>query len=94
VYRGADGNFDLYEDAGDSYDYEKGQHSVIPIRWDQNAGALTIGERQGSFPGMVEKRTFRIVAVGSGHGIGGDITGKADKEITYEGKEIVVHLAS
>ena len=94
VYRGADGNFDLYEDAGDSYDYEKGQHSDIPIRWNQSAGTLTIGERQGSFQGMVEKRTFRIVVVGSGHGVGGDITSKADKEITYEGKEIVVHLAS
>ena len=30
IYRGADGQFDLYEDAGDGYDYEKGQHSVIP----------------------------------------------------------------
>ena len=44
IYSGADGNFDLYEDAGDSYDYEKGQHSVIPIRWNESAGALTIGE--------------------------------------------------
>jgi alpha-D-xyloside xylohydrolase len=93
VYRGADGNFDLYDDAGDSYDYEKGQHTVIPIRWDQSAGTLTIGERQGSFPGMVEKRTFRIVVVGNGHGVGGDITGNPDKEITYEGKGIVVQLA-
>lgn len=42
---------------------------------------------------MGEKRTFRIVVVGNGHGVGWDITGKADKEITYEGKEIVVHLA-
>ena len=92
IYRGADGSFDLYEDSGDSYDYEKGQHSVIPIRWDESAGILTIGARQGSFPGMVEKRAFRIVVVGSGHGIGGEVTGAADKEIAYDGAEVKVSL--
>ena len=92
IYRGADGQFDLYEDAGDSYDYEKGQHSVIPIRWNESAGLLTIGGRQGSFPGMIEKRTFRIVVVESGHGIGGEVTTAADKEITYEGNQIQVSL--
>jgi alpha-D-xyloside xylohydrolase len=92
IYRGADGQFDLYEDAGDSYDYEQGQHSVIPIRWDDRAGILTIGAREGSFPGMVETRTFRIVVVGSGHGIGGEVTSDADKEITFEGTEIKTSL--
>jgi len=92
IYRGADGQFDLYEDAGDSYDYEKGQHSVIPIHWNESAGLLTIGGRQGSFPGMVEKRTFRIVVVKSGHGIGGEVTTAADKEITYEGNQTQVSL--
>ena len=37
IYRGADGEFKLYDDAGDSYDYEKGQHAVIPIRWNDSA---------------------------------------------------------
>jgi alpha-D-xyloside xylohydrolase len=92
IYRGADGQFDLYEDAGDSYDYEKGQHSVIPICWNESASVLTIGDREGSFPEMVQKRTFRIVVVGSGHGIGGEVTSDADKKITYEGTEIKVSL--
>jgi alpha-D-xyloside xylohydrolase len=65
---------------------------VIPIRWDESAGILTIGARQGSFPGMVEKRAFRIVVVGSGHGIGGEVTGAADKEIAYDGAEVKVSL--
>jgi alpha-glucosidase (family GH31 glycosyl hydrolase) len=30
IYPGADSAFALYEDAGDSYDYEKGVHSLIP----------------------------------------------------------------
>jgi len=88
IYRGADGEFNLYVDAGDSYDYEKGQHSVIPIRWDESTSTVTIGERKGAFPGMVAKRTFRIVVVASGHGIGGEITSKSDQEIVYEGKQI------
>jgi alpha-D-xyloside xylohydrolase len=92
IYRGADGEFKLYDDAGDSYDYEKGQHSVIPIRWNDSGNVLTIGAREGSYPGMIEKRAFRVVLVGSAHGIGGDVTGKADKEIAYEGKEITVKL--
>jgi alpha-D-xyloside xylohydrolase len=92
IYRGADGEFKLYEDAGDSYDYEKGQHSVIPIRWNESAGLLTIGAREGSFPGMVEKRTFRIVLVRSAHGTGGEVTGKADKDAIYDGKEIRISL--
>jgi alpha-D-xyloside xylohydrolase len=92
IYRGADGEFTLYDDAGDSYDYEKGQHSVIPIRWNDSAQLLTIGARAGSYPGVFEKRAFRIVLVASAHGIGGELTSKADKEIAYEGKEIKVSL--
>jgi alpha-D-xyloside xylohydrolase len=92
IYRGADGEFNLYDDAGDSYDYEKGQHSVIPIRWNDSAELLTFGTREGSYPGMVENRAFRIVLVGSAHGIGGEVTSKADKQIAYDGKEIKVSL--
>jgi len=90
IYRGADGTFNLYEDAGDSYDYQKGQHAVTAMRWNDSAGVLTIGARQGSYPGMVEKRAFRIFLVGGGHGIGGDVTDKADKEIPYDGSEVSV----
>ncbi len=92
IYRGADGQFNLYDDAGDSYDYEKGQHTVIPIRWNDSAALLTIDAREGTYPGMVETRAFRIVLVGSAHGTGVEVTGKADKEITYDGKETKVSL--
>jgi alpha-D-xyloside xylohydrolase len=92
IYRGADGEFNLYDDAGDSYDYEKGQHSITPIRWTDSAGQLTIGTREGFFPGMVAKRTFRVILVDSAHGIGDELTSKADKEITYDGEEIKVSL--
>ena len=92
IYRGADGAFDLYEDSGDSYDYQRGEHSVIPIRWTDSTGVLTIGAREGSFPGMVESRSFRVVLVGKGHGIGGDVTSIVDEDIAYQGGEIQVNL--
>jgi alpha-D-xyloside xylohydrolase len=88
IYRGADGSFDLYEDAGDGYEYQKGQHAVIPIRWNDGSSSLTIGSRQGSFPGMIEDRKFRVVLVASEHGIGLDEATAVNAEISYEGKEV------
>ena len=41
----ADGSFELYEDDGVSYGYEKGEFSRIPIRYDESSGELTIGAR-------------------------------------------------
>jgi len=88
IYRGADGMFDLYEDAGDGYEYEKGEHAIIPVRWNDRSSSLTIGARQGSFPGMTEHRKFRVVLVAEGQGAGADATIKPNAEINYEGKEI------
>jgi alpha-D-xyloside xylohydrolase len=88
IYRGADGKFDIYEDTGDGYEYEKGQHSVIPIRWDDRSSVLTIGSRQGSFSGMIEHREFRVVLVSSGHGIGSDVTSSVNADISYKGEAV------
>ncbi len=90
IYAGADGKFDLYEDAGDSDDYEHGQHAIIPMHWDDRTGVLTIGKREGTFPGLVENRNFRIVLVGKGRGIGEAPTEAVDKDLVYQGKEIQV----
>ena len=90
VYRGADGEFTLYEDEDDNYNYEKGAHATIPFRWDDAAQRLAIGDRSGSFPGMLESHTFRIVFVSSGHGVGGELTQNADKTVTYSGKSVTV----
>ena len=61
VYPGADGSFTLYEDEGDSYNYEKGIFSTISFQWNDHARTLTIGNRQGSYPGMLQSRQFMIV---------------------------------
>ena len=61
VYPGADGEFVLYEDEGDNYNYEKGAYSTINIKWNERTRTLTIGERQGQYKGMLQQRHFTIV---------------------------------
>lgn len=63
VYEGADGEFILYEDEGVNYNYEKGMYTMIPMKYDDKEHTLTIGERKGSYPGMVGERTFTVVPV-------------------------------
>ena len=88
IYPGADGDFTLYEDEGDSYRYEKGAHATIRIRWDDAARTLTIGDRDGSFPGMPQNHTFDVVVVTAGHGVGPDVTATPDKAIQYAGSRV------
>ncbi|HEX9093697.1 MAG TPA: DUF5110 domain-containing protein, partial [Coriobacteriia bacterium] len=90
VYTGADGRFTLYEDEGDGYAYEKGVHATIELRWDDARRQLTLEERQGRFPGMLERRTFQVVLVRDGHGTGGEATATADRVVTYDGTRQVV----
>src|ERR1039457_6088301 len=90
VYRGADGTFTLYEDENDNYDYEKGAYATIPSHWDDATHSLTIGERKGQFPGMLQTRTFRVVFVSEDHGVGIGQTAQPDKVVQYSGKPITV----
>ena len=87
IYRGADGSFDLYQDAGDAYDYEKGAHAVIPLRWAEANKTLTIGKRQGEYAGMPKDMEFNIVWVSSGHGAGEVVERSLDKIVRYDGSE-------
>jgi len=90
VYRGADGAFTLYEDENDTYDYEKGVYATIPISWNEASQTLTIGERKGTFPGMLASRTFRIVFVSDGKGTGIELSAHPDKAVTYSGGSLTV----
>ncbi|MGN6503994.1 MAG: TIM-barrel domain-containing protein [Tepidisphaeraceae bacterium] len=85
VYRGADGQFTLYDDAGDGFGYEKGQYATIPLTWDDKNGTLTIGARAGNYPGMPAKRTFHIVFVSKDHPIGSAAADTPDRTITFDG---------
>jgi len=90
IYRGANGEFTLYEDENDNYNYEKGAHATIPFHWDEAKQTLTIGDRQGQFPGMLAERTFRVVFVGQNQGTGIAETEAPNKVVQYSGKQIAV----
>jgi len=91
IYPGADGEFNLYEDSGDSYDYEHGAHSVIPVHWSESSRTLTIGNREGTYPGMPASIEVKIVFVTAGHGSGLESTANPDKLVDYAGKATSVH---
>lgn len=92
VYPGADGEFVLYEDDGESYDYEKGKFAEIPFSWDNASGTLTIGERRGEYPGMLANRTFNIKVVKPGDAAGDTAVTSFTKTVNYDGKSQTVKL--
>jgi len=87
VYPGADGEFTLYEDENDNYNYEKGLYSTIEFKWDDATNTLNIGKRQGHFPRMLKTRTFQVVIVSPNHGTGIDTTDEIKKVVKYNGTE-------
>jgi len=92
VYPGANGEFTLYEDENDNYNYEKGAFSTITFKWDDTKKTLTINDRKGSFPGMLAERKFNIVRVDKSKGQGMDVVEEFDNVVAYNGKKIVVKL--
>ncbi len=90
VYRGADGEFTLYEDENDNYNYEKGVYATIPFRWNEAKQVLTIGAREGQFPGMLASRTFHVVFVAENHGVGIAPSDTPDKVVHYSGGQLEV----
>jgi alpha-D-xyloside xylohydrolase len=91
VYPGANGTFTLYEDEGDSYNYERGAHSEITFHWNDAKRQLTIAGRKGTFPGMSGKRTFRVALIGPKNGAGMAPAASA-KTVAYSGQELTVKL--
>ncbi len=85
IYPGADGEFTLYEDEGDNYNYENGAYSTITFKWDDAAQTLSISDREGEFPGMLGERDFRLVLVSETAGTGLAESTPAS-EIDYSGE--------
>jgi len=85
VYTGSDGSFTLYEDENVNYNYEKGKFSIIPLSYNEKERVLTIGKRQGEFPGMPATRTFEIVWIGAGKPSDLTFQSKPDASVTYDG---------
>lgn len=91
VYKGADAKFDLYEDEGDNYNYEKGKYTVISFKWDEQRQSLTIADKQGNYTGSLTKRIFNVVFVDENKGFGIDASSKG-KKVSYVGTKVKIQL--
>ncbi|WP_207422577.1 TIM-barrel domain-containing protein [Desertivirga brevis] len=89
VFSGKNGAFNLYEDEGVNYNYEKGMFSEIPFSYNESHGALTIGDRKGAFPGMLKERTFNIVWI-TPQNRGSLTKNTISKTVKYDGKKLIV----
>jgi alpha-D-xyloside xylohydrolase len=90
VYTGADGSFNLYEDEGTNYNYEKGAFTNIPFSYSEATKTLTIGERKGSFNGMLKQRKFNIVWITKDNKTGIDIQLTNSQTVNYNGRAVSV----
>ncbi|WP_262248841.1 glycoside hydrolase family 31 protein [Parapedobacter soli] len=86
VYAGKDASFTLYEDEGTNYNYEKGEYSTITFTYDDAGKTLQIGDRNGSFAGMLKNRTFKVVYINPDNPQGYDGLPWQSKNISYRGK--------
>lgn len=92
IYSGKDGSFEIYEDEGTNYNYEKGKFSIIKLTYNEADKTLTIHDREGEFNGMINNRVFRLVFVSRNNPVG-FLSGKSKaKEVNYSGKEVKVKL--
>ncbi|MEA4852471.1 MAG: glycoside hydrolase family 31 protein [Paludibacter sp.] len=87
VYEGANGEFSLYEDENDNYNYEKGIYSTIAFSWNNAGKTLTIDARKGSFPGMQTERKFHILKISKDKN-----SAPIKQEVIYKGKKLTVKL--
>jgi hypothetical protein len=84
VYPGADGTFDLYEDDGRSFDFERGAWMGLEMRWSDAARRLSISLARGSRMLPPTPRELQVSLAGS----------TAIRAIRFDGREQSVSLRS
>ena len=82
--------FSLYEDQGRDYGYERGEFSRIPLAWNDKTGELTIGARQGRYPGMQAQREIRVRWIDGPRADAGAVEPEADRTVRYTGQAVTV----
>ena len=92
VYAGQNGEFQLYEDEGTNYNYEKGKYATIDIAYDDASKTLTFSARKGQFPGMLKDRRFNVVLVTKDAPKPLNLNNPEGKMVQYAGKAVSVQL--
>ncbi|HEY4154287.1 MAG TPA: TIM-barrel domain-containing protein, partial [Puia sp.] len=92
VYGGRDASFTLYEDENGNYNYEKGLFANIPISYNESTKTVTIGKREGSFPGMLKERTFRISLITKNKPVELNFDADRAQTVHYNGNREIIKL--
>lgn len=92
IYTGRNASFTLYEDDDTTYNYEKGKYATIKFNYNEAAKDLTIEDRQGNFPGMLQQRIFNIYWIKKDKPLELNFDKKFDKRILYKGKKISIRM--
>ena len=92
VYAGQDGEFQLYEDEGTNYNYEKGKYATIDIRYDDQTRTVSFGQRNGQFPGMLKQRRFNVVLITGDAPRPLNLDNPEGRMVEYNGKAVSVKL--
>lgn len=92
VYAGSDGEFTLYDDEHTNYNYENGAFCTITLAYDDETAQLTIGSAEGTFPGLLEERTFHIVYYTPQNAEGFDPARAPSQSVNYHGRAVKIQL--
>ena len=92
VYAGQNGTFQLYEDEGTNYNYEKGKYATIDITYDDATKTVSFGARKGQFNGMLKNRQFNVVLVTKDAPKPLNLENPDGKLVNYNGKAVSVQL--
>ena len=92
VYAGQNGKFQLYEDEGVNYNYEKGKYATIDIAYDDDSRTVTFSARKGNFPGMLKQRRFNVVLITKDQAKPLNLDNPEGTMVQYAGKEVSVKL--
>ena len=66
----------------------RGEFARIPLRWDERSRTLTIGRREGEFPGMLARRSFQLLFVSRARPVGFSFELRPDSTVSYAGEEL------
>ena len=92
IYAGQDGAFQLYEDEGTNYNYEKGKYATIDITYDDASKTVSFGARKGQFPGMLKNRRFNVVLVTKDAPKPLNLENPEGVMVNYNGKAVTCNL--
>ena len=92
IYAGQNGSFQLYEDEGTNYNYEKGKYATIDITYDDATRTVSFGARKGQFAGMLKNRRFNVVLITKDAPKALNLDNPEGKMVSYSGKFTSVSL--